>query len=240
MRYRKAPFVLGNGEGRGLEKESAAVDVEHDAPEVQAQEIIVASKMTALDPRHEMLEANIMATRGVMPWGDDLIEAANAVNAWKRAGTVGGPDNPIRTSDFLRVSEQTDARLALYERLFCQIVGIILNQWYRENPYAMTGPLGQVKDDEGYDLLRYRKGQFYGVHSDTGAHNPPHIARRRISVVAFPTAECEGGALRFPRQKLKIEPEPGLVVSFPSDPAFVHESMPVKSGTKYSLVTWLF
>jgi hypothetical protein len=39
---------------------------------------------------------------------------------------------------------------------------------------------------------------------------------------------------------LKIEPETGAVVLFPSAYTHPHASCPVREGTKYSVVAWLY
>ena len=52
------------------------------------------------------------------------------------------------------------------------------------------------------------------------------------------TAVVEGG-LRFDKLNLEIKPKAGDLYIFPSTFVFPHRAMPVKSGTKYSLVTML-
>jgi predicted 2-oxoglutarate/Fe(II)-dependent dioxygenase YbiX len=106
---------------------------------------------------------------------------------------------------------------------------------------------------EGWSALRYPSGGFYRPHRDrssASASGAPH--RRAVSVVVFvngpddAAAPFEGGALRFygliddPRAGgigLDLIPEAGTLVAFPSDR--LHEVTAVRSGERYSLVTWL-
>jgi len=48
-----------------------------------------------------------------------------------------------------------------------------------------------------------------------------------------------GGHLEFSNFGIKIKPEPGMLILFPSNFAYSHRSTPITSGIKYSLVTWI-
>jgi hypothetical protein len=48
--------------------------------------------------------------------------------------------------------------------------------------------------------------------------------------------DYEGGELYFPRFDLTIKPKQGDVLVFPSTYIYEHASLPMKSGTKYSVV----
>lgn len=189
---------------------------------------------------NEFAESNIMLTRGLMPWGWQLIETAEEIGGWQKSPTHSGLHDPLRTSQGMLISKLTNPRFEIFERAFEGIVRYLIDAWHHENPFAVLGHTGNVTSDEGFSLIRYTVGQRYGLHTDAAVHRAPNVRDRQISVVAFPTANCEGGELLFPRQRVYIKPEAGLVVSFPSSTAYPHESLAVWSGTKYSLVTWLF
>lgn len=188
----------------------------------------------------DLVESNIMLTRGLMPWGRQLVETAEQVGGWSKSPTYNGEKDPLRTSQGMMISHLIDARFARFETLFKDVVQHLLDTWHQENPFAVLGHTGNVTSDEGFSLLKYSVGQRYGMHTDAAVHRHKTVRDRQISVVAFPTADCEGGELYFPRQRLYIKPEAGLVVSFPSNTGYPHESLAVWSGTKYSLVTWLY
>jgi predicted 2-oxoglutarate/Fe(II)-dependent dioxygenase YbiX len=95
---------------------------------------------------------------------------------------------------------------------------------------------------DGPNFLAYGAGCFYTPHIDSGTH----YVRRRVSAVLFLNAEdYTGGELTFhgliPDEPwrlcpLPLEPEPGLLVAFPS--ALRHEVRPVRSGWRYTAVAW--
>jgi len=101
--------------------------------------------------------------------------------------------------------------------------------------YRTIYPHVHVTSDEGYSLLRYTEGGKYSAHVDRGAPN-----NRVVSGLIYLNDDFEGGELHFPRQELTIKPKPGSLVLFPSFHTFEHASLPIKSGTKYAVVTWFY
>lgn len=111
------------------------------------------------------------------------------------------------------------------EATFVQIYQQLINSYVR------------VSKCSGYDLLRYKVGEFFNCHTDF-VPGHPDLVSRQLSVVVFCNGNFTGGELYFPRQKVKIKPEAGDVVLFPSSITHPHASLPVREGTKYSVVTW--
>jgi hypothetical protein len=89
-------------------------------------------------------------------------------------------------------------------------------------------------DAEGFQALKYEQGQRYVKHSDWDAACPG----RTISVLIYLNDNFEGGELDFPFHDVRIAPQAGTMVMFPSSFAYTHEALPVQTGTKYAIVTW--
>ena len=87
---------------------------------------------------------------------------------------------------------------------------------------------------EGFSILKYQTGQEYKAHFDgsTSTH-------RSISPILYLNDEYTGGELDFVFHNIKIKPSPGMLAIFPSNYAYSHIAHPVKTGTKYAIVTWL-
>lgn len=104
--------------------------------------------------------------------------------------------------------------------------------WSYRNTYDI-----EVKEDEGFALLKYSKGAEYRGHVD---HAPAN--ERVFSIVAFVNDNFEGGELNFPLFDVSVKPKAGSAVCFPSNFPYFHYANPVGSSgnndTKYSLVTW--
>ena len=68
-----------------------------------------------------------------------------------------------------------------------------------------------------------------GPHIDSYSDSPKEV----LSIVLYLNNNYEGGELYFKNQNIKIKPEAGSLIAFPSVDPYFHESMPVLSGIKY-------
>lgn len=100
-------------------------------------------------------------------------------------------------------------------------------------PYANKHDIHSMYH-EGYNLLRYNGGQEYKAHQDGGTDTG-----RSISAICYLNDNYSGGEIEFVNFNIKIKPEPGMLMLFPSNYAYRHIAHPVRSGTKYALVTWI-
>jgi len=90
-----------------------------------------------------------------------------------------------------------------------------------------------IKQDSGYDLLRYEVGNFYTTHTDSFKDCP-----RAVSCSFMLNDDYEGGEFAFFDRELIYNLKKGSCIMFPSNFMYPHEIMPVTSGTRYSIVTW--
>ncbi len=101
--------------------------------------------------------------------------------------------------------------------------------------YLKSHPQLIIEQDEGYEVIRYGKGQEFKPHVDFNRHMPHP---RQVSVCFYLNDDYEGGELNFPSLNIKIKPKAGTIVVFPSNYVYLHQSMPVLEGVKFSIVTW--
>lgn len=87
---------------------------------------------------------------------------------------------------------------------------------------------------EAFNFIKYNNGQHFQTHSDHG-----YSYNATVSLVAYVNDDYEGGGLYFPHFELDIKPKAGDLYIFPSTYIYSHRAMPVKNGTKYSIVTML-
>jgi len=99
--------------------------------------------------------------------------------------------------------------------------------------YVEKYPACAIQQDTGYDLLKYKEGQFYIEHIDSFRDLP-----RVISCSMALNDDYEGGEFAFFNQKLKYKIPKGSAILFPSNFMYPHEIMPVTKGTRYSVITW--
>lgn len=153
---------------------------------------------------------------------------------WERAGTIGdGAFQDARTNLLCNITDQANvANNPVAQNIHNQFNMMLLASTisYAQR-YGIMGPLWH----EGYQVLRYSGGQEYKAHHDGGSSD----VSRQISCVCYLNSDFEGGELEFVNFKVKIKPEPGMLVLFPSSYPYMHVAHPVTKGTKYNLVTWL-
>lgn len=154
----------------------------------------------------------------------------------------------IRSNKLINISsiayESDDSRLirkAKEQNLFHHVddfrkihdlLGTKMQQYVNEYTAKYEFP---IMFDEGYTMLRYQSGQSYKGHSDYA----PHIPRYLSALILLNPHEYEGGGTYFHYFDENIKPEKPSLVLFPSNYAYTHQAMPVVSGTKYAIVTWL-
>jgi predicted 2-oxoglutarate/Fe(II)-dependent dioxygenase YbiX len=98
-------------------------------------------------------------------------------------------------------------------------------QHFRLPPLGYWSPLNFVK---------YDQGEYIEVHSD---HSYSHICV--LSSVGYINDDYEGGELFFDKLNIKIKPKAGDLYLYPSTYLYSHASLPITSGTKYSIVSFL-
>lgn len=123
------------------------------------------------------------------------------------------------------------------KELYDNIVHHIINPFYGF----------KIKDSEMPQLLVYEPGGHYKAHYDAVAKWKcpdgniiwKKSIDRDLSTVLFLNDNFEGGEFVFPDLRIRIRPEPGLLIAFPSSQFYAHKVEPVISGTRYAMVNWM-
>jgi hypothetical protein len=100
--------------------------------------------------------------------------------------------------------------------------------------YKDLVPTFNIGIDTGYELLRYREGEFYIQHTDSFKEQ-----QRSLSCSFQLNEDYEGGEFALFDREMMIRTKPGSAIVFPSNFMYPHEIMPVIRGTRYSIITWL-
>jgi Rps23 Pro-64 3,4-dihydroxylase Tpa1-like proline 4-hydroxylase len=86
--------------------------------------------------------------------------------------------------------------------------------------------------EESIHLLKYEPGGHLPAHQDQG------VSSRVLSSVMYLNDNYEGGEIEFKQSGVKIKPEAGSIIFFPSNFLYVHEVYPITSGSRYSMPHW--
>lgn len=151
---------------------------------------------------------------------------------WSRAETIGhGINQDQRTNYDIGITYSAES----YGNVVAQNIH---NQFYllllaSTIPYAKKHGIGEMFH-ENYNMIRYSGGQEYKAHSDGETSTG-----RSISSILYLNNDYNGGEIEFVNFGIKIKPEPGMLLLFPSNYAYKHIAHPVIDGTKYAIVTWI-
>lgn len=120
-----------------------------------------------------------------------------------------------------------DVRKRIDDLLFESVKKVITN-------YNNLIPTFNIDIDTGYELLRYKEGEFYTQHTDSFKEQ-----QRSLSCSIQLNEDYDGGEFAFFDREVMIRTALGSAIVFPSNFMYPHEIMPVIKGTRYSIITWL-
>jgi len=86
--------------------------------------------------------------------------------------------------------------------------------------------------EQSIHLLKYGEGGHLPAHQDQG------VSTRVLSSVMYLNDDYEGGDIEFSQSGVRISPEAGSIIFFPSNFLYVHEVHPISSGFRYSMPHW--
>lgn len=160
-------------------------------------------------------------------------ENQNSGVFWERAPTIGsGVFQNQRTNKLLAVTHlaqvaNNPALQAVHNQFNMMLLASTI-------PYTQRYGIKEGLWHEGYSLLKYNNGEEYKPHYDGGTE-----IGRALSCIAYLNDDYEGGELEFVNFGVKLKPQAGMLIIFPSNYAYMHVAHPVTHGTKYALVTWI-
>lgn len=164
----------------------------------------------------------------------DIAESSHFTPASILIGTV---DADVRSSGLLKLDPKNSLLKSTNDLLIGKI-SIVQQALFKcygvKFPYAET-----------CSILRYLPGQHYKRHVDNVLLTSRFqeieqgIPTRDVSVVGY-LNDCEGGETLFDRQNIKVKPQMGSVIVFPSYYTHPHQALPVTKGRKYAWTSWLY
>lgn len=152
---------------------------------------------------------------------------------WQKAETLGqGAYQEARTNKLMQLTHLTNVTNNGVLKNINNIFYTLLLA--TSNSYGRRFDIHDSFFHEGYNVLKYESGQEYKAHYDGGTG-----VGRCISAICYLNNDYVGGELEFVNFGIKIKPEPGMMILFPSNYAYRHIAHPIIEGTKYALVTWI-
>jgi len=98
--------------------------------------------------------------------------------------------------------------------------------------------VSQIKNVTNVSILKYEVGGHYNKHVDCCP-----TAYRELSFILMLNDDYKGGALQFfdGEELIKeITPKGGRLIVWPSNTLFPHKVVPIISGKRYVVVSWMY
>jgi hypothetical protein len=147
-----------------------------------------------------------------------------------RIGQVRAKDRSVKATTDLVVSNKDDWKDV--DQMFFRSMAAALREFRETFPY-FKGPF----KDMGYQVQRYRPGEFYHWHIDGGSHELSQ--RQLVAIWYLNDVSGPGGETQFLYQDVSIEPQCGKLVLFPPFWTHEHRAAELKAGVKYIATTWV-
>lgn len=165
---------------------------------------------------------------------DDILREFNNEEEWVQTvvGSKAGARLDIRSAETIIISfpHVIEVNSAVRKKIDLELFNSAATAITK---YNEKFPLAKIQEDSGYELLRYKEGQFYIEHTDSFKNRP-----RAVSCSFALNDDYEGGEWGFFNREKVFKVPKGAAVLFPSNFMYPHEIMPVTKGVRYSVITW--
>ena len=145
-------------------------------------------------------------------------EIKRRLGEWKPTSTH--PLNAVYGEKIMKIASATYGR-TLVHRLMPYYKKFLVGSDH--DPHADCEALDQGVVDF---MPRYSPSEF----------NTPVLIE--VAANLYLNDDFEGGDFIFPEHKVRVRPEPGMLVAFPSNHHYKHGVEPVTKGQRYSMVCW--
>jgi hypothetical protein len=156
-----------------------------------------------------------------------IVQEARSLDIWKKSTLINSKEaHPMRTSedaDFSPPFSNNNLQFVV------EYIEGCLDHYTEQYDFC------EIKQIEHVGILRYAPGAWYGAHVDTSWQ----VYRILSMLIYLNPQDYEGGETWFPEFDIKIKPESPSAVIFPSNYIYKHQAMPVASGEKFILVSWM-
>lgn len=104
--------------------------------------------------------------------------------------------------------------------------------------YCNSNNIPELWLPDFFSIKKYDQGVDMGPHVDSS--DPTTTNHPVISGVIYLNDDYEGGELHFPNQNIKIKPESGSLIIFPSVEPYLHHPQKIIRGNKYMIPLFWF
>lgn len=198
---------------------------------------------------YRVLDLGLVYYKNAIPDPQFIIDTVNDVDKRFNAGEHGDRPTEVKSWNAWTYGDMTFN----WQKFFPESKNISSDDYYAKEMIAVADMLYSSLDnafahytnvlypfaakniknrEESIHLLRYEKGGHLPAHQDQG------ISSRVLSSVMYLNDDYDGGEIEFMQSGVKLRPEAGSIVFFPSNFLYIHEVYPITSGSRYSMPHW--
>jgi hypothetical protein len=162
---------------------------------------------------------------------DKLIDYFNDPSTIKNQGMLNGYE--VDTT----IKKSIDAVLDVnHFHLYMKELQLCLQQYIAKYPACNWYNGFNVKSHVNIQYYK-PKDAFYGWHTERNGSIEP-ISSRHLAFMTYLNDVTDGGETEWIHQNVKIKPEKGLTLIWPTDWTFTHRGIPSKTQEKYIVSGW--
>jgi hypothetical protein len=150
----------------------------------------------------------------------------------KGPGNVGSKGKPIVD---IKRKDSIDCRLEtpILSREYGSLLQEVTNNYVKKYEYSSLVSDWRIVEPIGIQYYKPTAG-FHEWHTERSADRPD----RHLVFMTYLNDVNDGGETEFYHQKLKVKPEKGLTLIWPSDWTFTHRGVTSKTEEKYIVTGW--
>jgi hypothetical protein len=120
--------------------------------------------------------------------------------------------------------------------LYCDALQECVKSYIGKYPYCANGSSWKIKEE--INIQHYKPGGgFHSWHTERQMWHEPQVSRHLV-FMTYLNDVLDKGETEFYHQKLKVKPEKGLTLIWPTDWTFYHRSIPSFTQHKYVVTGW--
>jgi hypothetical protein len=162
---------------------------------------------------------------------DNFLKEDSQITKWEDwfSSTSNSQYGYVKNAFFERqdVNDELGITLAMICKNVKNIADVCLEHYSNK-----TGHNG-LKLQPSFHINKYIVDANMGLHVDS--EDPTDSKHPVVSGVLYLNDNYTGGEIYFPEQDIKIKPEAGSLIMFPSYRPYFHHPLPVTEGTKYMI-----
>jgi len=169
--------------------------------------------------------------------GQDIIEKIISIDPYLEPAMTSAGDTNYRKCQNLWFNEHVALTMGLpniFKEIYYKLdfeTKKVIDQYQQEFLDCKKSVVG---DHQGFNILKYNEGNKYDTHIDDFGHH----AFRRLSISLLLNDDFTGGEFEFfGTETISLKKSQALI--FPSSWLYPHRILPITSGVRRSVVTWV-